>query len=77
MLKNMFMVLSYDSYSDSQGQGPSHRPSPTASSALVELTTRLDFFKERRSQLMDQLNSLDPSLVPSSLSSHDLIPSLP
>jgi DNA repair exonuclease SbcCD ATPase subunit len=30
-----------------------------ASSALVELTTRLDFFKERRSQLMEQLHSLD------------------
>ncbi|CAK9218966.1 unnamed protein product [Sphagnum troendelagicum] len=62
---------------DLEGRGPSHRPSPTASSALVELTTRLDFFKERRSQLMDQLNSLDPSLVPSSLSNHDLIPNLP
>ncbi|KAJ4837777.1 Rho GTPase-activating protein 7 [Turnera subulata] len=33
---------------------------PTAaSSALVELTTRLDFFKERRSQLMEQLHNLD------------------
>ncbi|CAM6069125.1 unnamed protein product [Sphagnum tenellum] len=62
---------------DLEGRGPSHRPSPTASSALVELTTRLDFFKERRSQLMDQLNSLDPSLVPSSLNNHDLIPNLP
>jgi hypothetical protein len=30
-----------------------------ASSTLVELTSRLDFFKERRSQLMDQLHSLD------------------
>uniref|UniRef100_A0A7N0TIN8 Uncharacterized protein n=1 Tax=Kalanchoe fedtschenkoi TaxID=63787 RepID=A0A7N0TIN8_KALFE len=29
------------------------------SSALVELTTRLDFFKERRSQLMEQLHNLD------------------
>ncbi|GJN10802.1 hypothetical protein PR202_ga28928 [Eleusine coracana subsp. coracana] len=29
------------------------------SSTLVELTTRLDFFKERRSQLMEQLHSLD------------------
>ncbi|KAF9613591.1 hypothetical protein IFM89_009261 [Coptis chinensis] len=29
------------------------------SSALVELTTRLDFFKERRSQLMEQLHILD------------------
>ncbi|KAI5673759.1 hypothetical protein M9H77_14123 [Catharanthus roseus] len=31
----------------------------TASSTLVELTTRLDFFKERRSQLMEQLHNLD------------------
>ncbi|XP_047254879.1 rho GTPase-activating protein 7 isoform X4 [Capsicum annuum] len=30
-----------------------------ASSTLVELTTRLDFFKERRSQLMEQLRNLD------------------
>ncbi|CAN4119814.1 unnamed protein product [Withania somnifera] len=30
-----------------------------ASSTLVELTTRLDFFKERRSQLMEQLHNVD------------------
>ncbi|XP_028797620.1 rho GTPase-activating protein 7 isoform X2 [Neltuma alba] len=30
-----------------------------ASSTLVELTTRFDFFKERRSQLMEQLHNLD------------------
>ncbi|XVE79003.1 hypothetical protein DITRI_Ditri14bG0023100 [Diplodiscus trichospermus] len=30
-----------------------------ASSALIELTTRLDYFKERRSQLMEQLHNLD------------------
>ncbi|KAG4145068.1 hypothetical protein ERO13_D05G075900v2 [Gossypium hirsutum] len=30
-----------------------------ASSALVELTTHLDFFKERRSQLIEQLHNLD------------------
>ncbi|XP_041998861.1 rho GTPase-activating protein 7-like isoform X5 [Salvia splendens] len=30
-----------------------------ASSTLMELTTRLDFFKERRSQLMEQLQKLD------------------
>lgn len=36
----------------------SRHPS-AASSALVELTTRLDFFKERRSQLMEQLHNLD------------------
>ncbi|KAL8527418.1 hypothetical protein ACS0TY_005323 [Phlomoides rotata] len=33
-------------------------PSATCST-LVELTTRLDFFKERRSQLMEQLHNLD------------------
>nr|CAD1833474.1 unnamed protein product [Ananas comosus var. bracteatus] len=32
-----------------------------ASSTLVELTTRLDFFRERRSQLMEQLHNLDLS----------------
>lgn len=37
-----------------------------ASSALVELTTRLDFFKERRSQLMEQLHNLDSSYGASS-----------
>ncbi|KAL9250033.1 Rho GTPase-activating protein 7-like protein [Drosera capensis] len=37
---------------------PRH-PQATASSTLAELTTRLDFFKERRSQLMDQLHNLD------------------
>ncbi|XP_010519801.1 PREDICTED: rho GTPase-activating protein 6 isoform X2 [Tarenaya hassleriana] len=36
-----------------------HHPSAAASAALVELTTRLDFFKERRSQLMRQLQNLD------------------
>ncbi|KAL1544988.1 rho GTPase-activating protein 7-like isoform X2 [Salvia divinorum] len=30
-----------------------------ASSTLVELTTRLNFFKERKSQLMEQLHNLD------------------
>lgn len=35
------------------------RHQSAASSALVELTTRLDFFKERRSQLMEQLHNLD------------------
>ncbi|KAI3775977.1 hypothetical protein L1987_45737 [Smallanthus sonchifolius] len=38
----------------------------TASSTLVELTTRLDFFKERRSQLMEQLHNLDLSYGTSS-----------
>eukprot|EP00252_Welwitschia_mirabilis_P015261 TRINITY_DN3353_c0_g2_i2.p1 TRINITY_DN3353_c0_g2~~TRINITY_DN3353_c0_g2_i2.p1 ORF type:complete len:893 (+),score=225.98 TRINITY_DN3353_c0_g2_i2:168-2846(+) len=39
---------------------------PVASSALVELTTRLDFFKERRSQLVEQLQNLDLSCSPGS-----------
>ncbi|CAM6048354.1 unnamed protein product, partial [Sphagnum compactum] len=62
---------------DSEVHVPSQQQSPTASAALLQLATRLNFFKERRTQLMDQLNSLDPSLVPSSLSSHDLIPTPP
>jgi len=41
-------------------EGLEYGRSPAApSSTLVELTTRLDFFKERRSQLMEQLHSLD------------------
>ncbi|VFQ71350.1 unnamed protein product [Cuscuta campestris] len=39
---------------------PCHPPAAT-SSTLLELTTRLDFFKERRSQLMEQLHNLDLS----------------
>ncbi|KAG0478810.1 hypothetical protein HPP92_013529 [Vanilla planifolia] len=35
------------------------RQPPVASSTLVELTTRLDFFKERRSQLLEQLHNLE------------------
>ncbi|KAL6976632.1 Rho GTPase-activating protein 7 [Sarracenia purpurea var. burkii] len=46
------------------------RLTTAASSTLVELTTRLDFFKERRSQLMEQLHNLDLDNVTSS--SHDL-----
>ena len=43
-------------------QGMEYQWQPSvASSTLVELTTRLDFFKERRSQLMEQLHSLDLS----------------
>ncbi|XP_010536122.1 PREDICTED: rho GTPase-activating protein 7-like [Tarenaya hassleriana] len=40
------------------------------SATLVELTTRLDFFKERRSQLMEQLQKLDLNYE---LSSKDFI----
>lgn len=43
-----------------QGLDFDRQPS-VASSTLVELTARLDFFKERRSQLMKQLHSLDLS----------------
>ncbi|CAI0548651.1 unnamed protein product [Linum tenue] len=46
-----------------------------ASSALVELTTRLDFFKERRSQLMEQLHNLD--LNYGTTSSQDFVYSRP
>lgn len=49
----MFMLCMWSQMMDY----PRH-PS-AASSALVELTTRLDFFKERRSQLMEQLHNLD------------------
>ncbi|KAF5767859.1 putative Rho GTPase activation protein [Helianthus annuus] len=44
----------------------SRNPLATSSSTLVELTTRLDFFKERRSQLMEQLHNLDLSYTTSS-----------
>ncbi|MCO5595651.1 hypothetical protein L7F22_049696 [Adiantum nelumboides] len=44
------------------------RPQVT-STALAELTSRLDFFKEKRSQLVEQLQSLDSSLTPS----HDML----
>lgn len=47
----------------------SRNPS-TASSTLVELTTRLDFFKERRSQLMEQLHNLDLNY---GTAAHDLV----
>ncbi|KAG2279922.1 hypothetical protein Bca52824_051142 [Brassica carinata] len=49
-----------------------NHPSAAASAALVELTTRLDFFKERRSQLMEQLQNLDLNYGTSS-SSQDFI----
>ncbi|XP_076939878.1 rho GTPase-activating protein 7-like isoform X2 [Bidens hawaiensis] len=63
--------LSMDDFGavDSASVPSSSRPAPevveypryqsAASSTLVELTTRLDFFKERRSQLMEQLHNLD------------------
>ncbi|RXI03143.1 hypothetical protein DVH24_003795 [Malus domestica] len=49
----------------------------TASSALVELTTRLDFFKERRSQLMEQLHNLDLNYGTASLQDSVYRPSSP
>ncbi|EOA19967.1 hypothetical protein CARUB_v10000228mg [Capsella rubella] len=45
-------------------------PPPAASAALMELTTRLDFFKERRSQLMEQIQNLDLNYGSSSSSLH-------
>ncbi|CAH8313569.1 unnamed protein product [Eruca vesicaria subsp. sativa] len=50
-----------------------NHPSAAASAALVELTTRLDFFKERRSQLMEQLQNLDLNYGGTSASSQDFI----
>uniref|UniRef100_A0A7N0UEZ9 Rho-GAP domain-containing protein n=1 Tax=Kalanchoe fedtschenkoi TaxID=63787 RepID=A0A7N0UEZ9_KALFE len=47
------------------------------SSALVELTTRLDFFKERRSQLMEQLQHLDLNYGSSSAQDFAYRPSSP
>lgn len=47
------------------------------SAALAELTSRLDFFKERRTQLVEQLQNLDSSLTPSLVSGHDSISSSP
>ncbi|KFK25490.1 hypothetical protein AALP_AA8G121400 [Arabis alpina] len=47
-----------------------HNPPPAASAALMELTTRLDFFKERRSQLMQQIQNLDLNYGSSSSSVH-------
>lgn len=49
--------------------GRHHHP-PAASAALMELTTRLDFFKERRSQLMEQIQNLDLNYGSSSSSLH-------
>lgn len=49
----------------------------TTSSALVELTTRLDFFKERRSQLMEQLHNLDLNYGATSLQDSVYRPSSP
>ncbi|XP_020583113.1 rho GTPase-activating protein 7-like, partial [Phalaenopsis equestris] len=43
-------------------EGPESLKHPAvASSTLMELTTRLDFFKERRSQLLEQLHNLELS----------------
>ncbi|KAJ7545838.1 hypothetical protein O6H91_08G012500 [Diphasiastrum complanatum] len=53
--------------SDSNAKGVTARSSQrqlVQSNALLELTTRLEFFKERRSQLLEQLQTLDPTLAP-------------
>lgn len=46
------------SISNSTSKVTERQPS-IASAGLLGLTTRLDFFKERRSQLMEQLHNLD------------------
>ncbi|KAK1402814.1 Rho GTPase-activating protein 7 [Heracleum sosnowskyi] len=53
------------------------RHQSVASSTLVELTSRLDFFKERRSQLMEQLHSLDLNNGTGSLQDFGYKPSTP
>lgn len=54
-------ILFYVGNVITRGKLYQQRHPSVASSALVELTTRLDFFKERRSQLMEQLHNLDSS----------------
>ncbi|KAM3313019.1 hypothetical protein ACQJBY_032630 [Aegilops geniculata] len=54
--ENTSVVINVPKLAEGVGYG---RQPMVASSTLVELTTRLDFFKERRSQLMEQLHSLD------------------
>uniref|UniRef100_A0A453I1T5 Rho-GAP domain-containing protein n=1 Tax=Aegilops tauschii subsp. strangulata TaxID=200361 RepID=A0A453I1T5_AEGTS len=54
--ENTSVVVNVPKLAEGVGYG---RQPMVASSTLVELTTRLDFFKERRSQLMEQLHSLD------------------
>ncbi|CAE6097538.1 unnamed protein product [Arabidopsis arenosa] len=58
-----------EEFSPVMDYGRNHHP-PAASAALMELTTRLDFFKERRSQLMEQIQNLDLNYGSSSSSLH-------
>lgn len=58
-----------EEYSPVMDYGRHHHP-PATSAALMELTTRLDFFKERRSQLMEQIQNLDLNYGSSSSSLH-------
>ncbi|KAJ9537155.1 hypothetical protein OSB04_029888 [Centaurea solstitialis] len=57
-LRNTVVALHQDRHLCIEVMDYPRHPS-AASSTLVELTTRLDFFKERRSQLMEQLHNLD------------------
>lgn len=58
--------------SDLVGNNTLYQRPPVPSNALVELSSRLDFFKERRSQLMEQLHNLDLKFdSPSSVNSQD------
>ncbi|KAI5070535.1 hypothetical protein GOP47_0014878 [Adiantum capillus-veneris] len=58
---------------DLVGNGSMFQRPQVPSYALVELSSRLDFFKERRSQLMEQLHNLDLKFTssPSSVNSQD------
>ncbi|KAL1555193.1 rho GTPase-activating protein 7-like isoform X2 [Salvia divinorum] len=60
-LRNIKEPLSTSGVSNKQVSEVAENPqNPAAtSSTLVELTTRLDFFKEMRSQLMEKLHKLD------------------
>lgn len=69
----LLYLLSQTGHGNVKGPPAVQKQSSSASEAMVELTSRLHFFKERRLQLMDQLSSLDPSLIPSSLTGHDLM----
>lgn len=51
---------------DLVGSTPMFQRPQVPSYALVELSSRLDFFKERRSQLMEQLHNLDLKFTPPS-----------
>ena len=69
----LLYLLSQTGHGNVKGPLAVQKQSSSASEAMVELTSRLHLFKERRLQLMDQLTSLDPRLIPISLTGHDLM----